>query len=201
MLEEGQGMSEMQAKTDGVVKRALDKAKQNIFDIEKREDLSDDEKVTRIIKIFGATCAGVAVQPIPFADIFVLTPIQAYMGSRIAAIREVPVSESEATQTVKEIASVIGMGLLAQQLVIGGYKTFIPFLGGFTTIPIVFGLTYAMGKVMDEYFKKKAKKEKIDAVILKQIWVEALKIGKQEGKANKNSIIVDSKQLSPEKAE
>ncbi len=182
---------------DSIIKKALDKAKKNIFEIEQRTDLSDDEKVTRIIKVFGATCAGVAIQPIPFADFFILTPLQAYMGTRIAAIRGVPVSETGAADIIKEIASVVGMGLLAQQLVIGGYKTFIPFLGALTTIPIVFGLTYAIGRVMDEYFQRKAKKQKIDSVILKQVWKDALKKGKKEGKDCRENILQEQKDLAP----
>ena len=58
--------------------RILDQLKSNITEIEIREDLPDDEKVSRIIKFFAASCAGVAVQPIPNADIYILTPRQAY---------------------------------------------------------------------------------------------------------------------------
>ena len=78
-----------------------------------------EEKVSQVTHITCAACAAVAVQPIPFADIFILTPIQAYMGSRIAAIRGVPVSESEASEVIKEILGVIGMGFAAQQIAIG----------------------------------------------------------------------------------
>ena len=60
--------------------------KENIYGIEKL-DISDDEKVKKTIKFFGIVCAATAIQPIPFADIFILTPIQAYMGTRIAKIR------------------------------------------------------------------------------------------------------------------
>lgn len=54
-----------------------DKIKNEITEIEHRTDISDEQKVSRITHIACATCAGVAIQPIPFADIFVLTPIQA----------------------------------------------------------------------------------------------------------------------------
>jgi uncharacterized protein (DUF697 family) len=136
----------------------------------------------------AASCAGVAVQPIPFADFFVLTPLQAYMGTRIAAIRGIPITDSKAKEIILEIASLVGLGLLAQQLVIGAYKTFIPFLGALTTIPIVFGLTYAMGCVMDEYFIRKRKGERIEKEALKKLWNEALKKGKDLGKENRSDI-------------
>ena len=91
------------------------------------------------------------------------------MGTRIGAIRGVPVSEAKATDIIKEIAGVVGLGLLAQQLVIGGYKTFIPFLGALTTIPIVYGMTYAIGKVIDVYFIKKKRNQKFDRRIKKNM--------------------------------
>ena len=173
---------------ESVISKAREKLKQEVLDIENRTDISNDEKVTRIIKIFSTTCAAVAVQPIPFADIFVLTPIQAYMGTRIAAIRDLPVSEEKATEIIKELAGVVGLGLLAQQLVIGGYKTFIPFLGAFTTIPIVFGLTYAIGKVMDVYFIKKSRNEKYNPEELAKIFKETLRKKKAEGKKQRKDI-------------
>ena len=174
--------------SNNLLNKAKETLKKEILSIEERTDISDDEKVSRIIKIFSTTCAALAVQPIPFADIFVLTPIQAFMGTRIGAIRGVPVSEAKATDIIKEIAGVVGLGLLAQQLVIGGYKTFIPFLGALTTIPIVYGMTYAIGKVIDVYFIKKKRNQKFDPEELKKIWEETLKQKKAEGKEKRKDI-------------
>ena len=177
----------METKQENIISKAKEKLKKNITEIENRTDISDDEKVTLIIKTFSAGCAAVAVQPIPFADIFVLTPIQAYMGTRIGAIRGVPVNEGKATEILKELAGIVGLGLLAQQLVIGAYK-FIPYWGMITTIPIVYGLTYAIGRVMDAYFIQKRKKEKIDPEILRTLWKEELKKGKNIGKDEADDI-------------
>ncbi|MBC8255694.1 MAG: hypothetical protein H8E85_00090 [Candidatus Marinimicrobia bacterium] len=176
-------------KQESLIAKFRKKLEDNITNIENRTDLSDDEKVLRIIKTFAAGCAGFAVQPIPFADFFVLTPIQAYMGSRIGAIRGMPISESKATEIFKEIAGVVGLGLLAQQLVIGLYKTFIPFLGAITTIPLVFGLTYAMGKVMDLYFIQKIKRGAIDKDELRKMWSKMKKEGTDLGKKEKSKIM------------
>lgn len=164
-----------------------DRLKREIFEIEKRTDLSAEEKVSRITHITCATCAGVAVQPIPFADIFILTPIQAYMGSRIAAIRGVPISESEASTIIKEILGVIGMGFMAQQIAIGIWKTIIPGAGGFMTIPIVYGLSYAIMRVMDAYFVAKAGNRRLSESEIKNIWKHAKAQGEQHGKAHENA--------------
>lgn len=170
----------------------LDKARENIkkeiTDIENRTDLTDDQKVSRICTVFSTTCAAVAVQPIPFADIFVLTPIQAYMGKKIADIRGFNISEAGAKEIFKELAGLVGLGFLSQQLAIGAYKTVLPFISGFTTIPLVFGLTYGMGKVMDYFFEKKIKGQKVDPEMIKSIFKKAKAEGKQKSKENKEEI-------------
>lgn len=165
----------------------IDRLKREIFEIEKRGDLTTEEKVSRITHITCATCAGVAVQPIPFADIFILTPIQAYMGSRIAAIRGVPVSESEASTIIKEILGVIGMGIAAQQIAIGIWKTLIPGAGGFMTIPIVYGLSFAIMSVIDAYFAAKAANRKLTTDEIKNIWKNAKSEGETHGKAHERA--------------
>jgi uncharacterized protein (DUF697 family) len=172
------------ASTDGI----KDRLKREIFEIEHRHDLTVEEKITRITHITCATCAGVAIQPIPFADIFILTPIQAYMGTRIAAIRGVPVSESEASDIVKEIIGAIGMGMIAQQLALGLYKTILPGLAGFTTIPLVYGLSYAIMKVMDAYFVAKASNRRLSATEIKALWGKAKSEGERQGKAQERNI-------------
>ena len=97
-------------------------------------DLTPDEKVKKIIYTFSAVCAATATQPIPFADIFILTPMQAYMGTLIAKVRGYNFSMQ---QVYKEIIGVMALGFFAQQTAIGLYK-FIPVWGIFTTIPIVY---------------------------------------------------------------
>ena len=45
------------------------------------------------------------------------------MGTRIAAVRGIRVSNNDALTSIKEISGVVGLGLLAQQVAIGAYKT------------------------------------------------------------------------------
>ena len=161
-----------------------DRLKREIFEIEKRDDLMVEEKVKRITHITCATYAGIAIQPIPFADIFILTPIQAYMGSRIAAIRGVPVSDSEAEVIIKEILGVIGMGFAAQQIALGLWKTFTFGIGGLATIPIVYGLSYAIMRVMDAYLEAKAAKRVLSPEEIRAIWKNAKQEGEKHGKAH-----------------
>jgi hypothetical protein len=80
----------MNTPKDDMINRAKAKIQHEISEIENRQDLSQSQKISQIIHIFSAICAGVAVQPIPFADIFLLTPIQAYMGVRLSAVMGQP---------------------------------------------------------------------------------------------------------------
>ncbi|MBE0595840.1 MAG: hypothetical protein IH614_01070 [Desulfuromonadales bacterium] len=165
-----------------------EKVKKEITEIEHRKDITDDEKVSRITHIACAVCAGVAIQPIPFADIFILTPIQAYFASRIAAIRGVPVSESDASNWIKEIISLVGMGIIAQQLAIAIWKVVTFGLGGLLTIPLVYGLTFAIMKVSDAYFTAKARKETLSDEQIKAIWKTAYTDGKKMGAKEEEKI-------------
>jgi len=171
----------------GILGDAKTKLQRELLHIEKRDDLTDDQKVSRVRQVTCAVCAGVAVQPLPFGDIFLLTPIQGLMAYKIAAIRGVNISEQGAGQILKEILGVVGLGLAAQQLAIGAYKTVLPFWGAVTTIPLVYSLTYAIGSLMDVYFTKKAAGEPMDDAMMKRVWKEARKESKNEAKRAANS--------------
>jgi uncharacterized protein (DUF697 family) len=173
---------------DDIVNRAKAKIQREISEIENRQDLTQAQKISQIIHIFSAICAGVAVQPIPFADIFLLTPIQAYMGVRLSAVMGQPLTERESADIMKEIAGVVGLGLLAQQLALGAYKTFLPFLGGLTTIPLVYGLTYAIGRVMEQYLMARHKNQKLSPEQIKSLWTQFKKEGEQRGKSVESTI-------------
>lgn len=182
-------------KASEVISKAKEKLRIEVSEIENRSDLTDQQKVDKVITIFSTFCAAIAVQPIPFADIFVLTPIQGYMGKKIADIRGYNISEAGAKEVFKELAGLVGLGFLAQQLAIGAYKTVLPFLGAITTIPLVFGLTFGMGRVMDYYFLKKIKGEKIVKSDLKDIMKKAKAESKDVMKENEEEINKRKKEL------
>tara|TARA_B100000767_G_scaffold221793_1_gene210349 strand:+ start:292 stop:834 length:543 start_codon:yes stop_codon:yes gene_type:complete len=178
-----------------IIENARKRLKEDVLEIENRTDLTQDQKSEKIIKIFSAICAAVAVQPIPFADIAILTPIQAYMGTRIAAVRGLKLSEQDSKKMLGDISITLGLGLVAQQIALGAYKVGLPFLAGFTTIPLVFGLTYGIGKVMDAYIKSKLRGVSLSPEQLKKIFEEEKKKGKEQGRKNKEAIKTKSKKL------
>ena len=139
-------------------------------------NIPPEKKVDKLLIFFSSVCAATAVQPIPFADIFILTPIQLYMGTLIAEARGYKFSMSE---IYKEILGVLGLSFLAQQTAIGLYKLGLPFIGGFMTIPLVFILTYSIGKVMDFYFVSKTQGKTLTKDDLKNFFKQARKDAKK----------------------
>lgn len=174
--------------SDNLLSRARTRLQREVLEIEGRTDLTDHQKASQIIVVFSTVCAGVAVQPIPFADIFILTPLQAYMGTRLAAIRGIRLSEQESTDLIKQTMGVVGMGLVAQQLGIAAAKILFPIFGGVATIPVVFGLTYAIGTVMDKYFIAKAEGRTLTPDEIKDAWRKARKHGESAGKKREGEI-------------
>ncbi len=169
----------------------IDKLKQQLnqrlLQIEHRSDLSDDEKVRQIINLFAAICAAAAVQPIPFADYFVLTPLQAFMGERLSAIRGVPLGSKGARELIKELAGVAGLGLLGQQFCLAAYKTVVPFWGAVTTVPLVYGATYTIGQVMDRYLAARARNIRMSDSEIRDLWSRMAAEGRQRGQEHNTS--------------
>lgn len=159
-----------------------------VFAIEQRTDLSDDEKVNRIRHTACAACAVTAIQPIPFADIFILTPIQGFFATRIAAVRGVNVSENDGLEWTKQIIGLMGAGFIAQQVAIGVWKLVTWGVGGLLTLPLVYSLTYAVMTTADVYFKQRAKGVHLTDDQLREEFRKATKDGKQEAERHKASI-------------
>lgn len=93
----------------------------------------------------------------------------AVMGYHIAQVRGVEVTKQKAAEIMKEILGAVGMGYAAQQVAIGQHKIVLPFLGAVTTIPLVYSLTYAIGRVMDKYFIAKSQKKKLSPEGIKRV--------------------------------
>jgi uncharacterized protein (DUF697 family) len=161
----------------------------NITQIENRDDLIDNQQVARIRTIACATGAGMAIQPLSFADIFILTPTQAYFATRIAAIRGIEFSESSAADWIKELLGIVGLGILAQNIAIAAWKVVAMGFDGWFTISLVYALTYAIMKICDIYFQRKKLGQEMRPQELRRMWKAELKKGKELGKGNANSAV------------
>ena len=141
-----------------------------------------DDRVRRAIHLTAGACAAVAIQPLPFADILVLTPIQATLAYKIARLRGHQVTREQARRVLAELGGVIGLGLLAQQTALGLYKLGLPGLGGFMTLPLVYGLTYGIGRVIDYYYSALADGLPFDRERARAIFKQGRRAGKAAGR-------------------
>ena len=150
--------------------------------VEKDEGLHSaetDASVRKAIHLTAGVCAVVATQPLPFADILILTPIQATLACRIARLRGQEVSMAQAKRVLRELIGIFGLGFTAQQAAIGLYKLGLPGLGGFMTIPLVYGLTYGIGRVIDLYYQALATGKPFN----RREAARVFKFGRKEGKS------------------
>jgi uncharacterized protein (DUF697 family) len=169
------------ADANSFLQRFKKQLENEFLQIEKNERLTADQKAEKIIWTTAGLCAAIAVQPIPFADMPVLTGIQAFMGYKLGKIRGYDVSEKGVWEVLKHIGGVVGLGFAAQQTAIGLYKLGLPGLGGLMSVPLVGGLTFGIGKAMDLYLQARAQgRVPTDEEIKK-----AFQMGKKQGKTIK----------------
>ena len=115
--------------------------------------IPEDVKINTIIHTTALMCAIIAVQPLPFADVLILTPIQVGMVTAMSRVMDNPLSDSGAKEVIAHVLGVVGWGVLAQHAILGLYKAGLPYVAGVTTIPLVYaatvGLGYAAKAVLD----------------------------------------------------
>ncbi|MDV3002575.1 MAG: hypothetical protein N5P05_004230 (plasmid) [Chroococcopsis gigantea SAG 12.99] len=135
--------------------------------------IPENDKLTVIIHLTSLTCAVVAVQPIPFADLFILSPIQVVMVTMMSRVLGNPLGKQGPEELIASIVGVVGWGVLAQQLVLGAYKTVIPFLGAITTVPLVYAATMGLGYAAKAILEARVKDQKISDEELREIGKQA----------------------------
>lgn len=117
-------------------------------DYEDASAVERDEAIRSVIQACSIASAAVTIQPIPFVDMALITPIQIVMVQAIARIH----GHNLDKKSVLEILSTFGASLLAQGVIMGAVK-FIPFLGWIVTTSMAYALTWAVGEVSDYYFR------------------------------------------------
>jgi uncharacterized protein (DUF697 family)/nucleoid DNA-binding protein len=150
--------------------------------------IPQEKKIALIIHSTALLCAIVAVQPIPFADLFVLSPIQLVMVTYLNKAIGNPYKNSEMKEIVSSLLGIVGWGVIAQQLILGDYKTFLPFIAGVTTIPLVYGATYALGKGAVILIESKKRDRTVSDEEIKRV----VQAAKEEAKAGMKGISLSS---------
>ena len=104
-------------------------------------------KEARQISAWAA--AAIAPMPIPFADIWTITPVQMLMVRAIGNIYGYKID----AKTVKEMLAVVGGGMIGQQICLALFKIGLPGAGGFGGAAFVFFWTHGIGNAAELYFQ------------------------------------------------
>lgn len=172
----------------GLMESVQGRLDDEILEIENRDDLSEAEKVSKTIHVFSVAWSGSAAQPFSLADTAMLTSFQMTMGLRIAAIRGIPMDESRIMDITTGILQVTRPGLVARSLLGGARHPLGPAVGTLMTIPMAYGLIFAMGRVMDACFITSKNDQALDRNQLGDLWWQARAEGTRLGRINKKSI-------------
>lgn len=133
-----------------LVKQVLDNFN---FDVDPTQ--TKDENAEAVIKNAALLAGAIAVEPVPFADILLITPLQAKMVLHVGKIYGFDLSMDRAREIAQELGATVAYGLAARQVMRGLAKLALPVIGGIITAPAVYGWTFALGRVAQNYFERK----------------------------------------------
>lgn len=144
--------------------------------------IPEHDKLTIIINATSLLCAILIIQPIPLADILILTPVQVAGVLAMSQVMGQPLGKNGAGELVTSIAAVVGGGMIAQQLMYAGVKTFVPILGGIAIIPVVYGATYGLMSAARAILDARRSNQQLSEDEIRRIKNEAERRAKNEGR-------------------
>ncbi|ACO46613.1 YcjF family protein [Deinococcus deserti] len=133
-----------------LVKQVMDN-----FNFDVDPELSLEENVDEVIKSAALLSGAIAVEPIPFADMLLITPVQAKMVLHIGKVYGFDVTPERASEIARELGVTFAYGLAARQVMRGLAKMALPVIGGLITAPAVYGWTFALGRMAQNYFERR----------------------------------------------
>ena len=132
--------------------------------------------VRELVQVCAVAAGAVTIQPIPFVDTALITPIQIGLVQGIGKIHGYKLDK----RSILEILSTFGASIVAQNVIMAAAK-FIPFFGWLVTISMAYALTWAIGEVSDHYFRNG---RNVDEEELKRMFERVYKAKKTEKEAS-----------------
>lgn len=106
------------------------------------------QKTAEVRKLSAVAAAAIVPIPIPFADIWTITPIQILMVRAIGNIY----GHRPSVKTAIELISVVGGGWLGRQTFLALLKLGLPVAGGLVGVGVAYYWTLGMGKAAELYY-------------------------------------------------
>jgi len=134
----------------------------NILDETERK-----QKTAEVRKLSAVAAAAIVPIPIPFADIWTITPIQIIMVRAIGNIH----GHRPSVKTAIELITVVGGGWLGRQTFLALLKIGLPVAGGLVGVGVAYYWTLGMGKAAELYYLSGMKSSKLQmkAVVEEEI--------------------------------
>ncbi|MDO4263459.1 MAG: YcjF family protein [Deinococcus sp.] len=123
------------------------------FDVD--PELSREQNAEEVIKSAALLSGAVSIEPLPFADMLILTPLQAKMVLHIGKIYGFDITPERSAEIARELGVTVAYGMAARQFMRGVAKIALPVVGGVVTAPLVYGWTFALGRMAQTYFERK----------------------------------------------
>lgn len=125
------------------------------FNLDVDPALSREENTEEVIKSAALLSGAIAVEPLPFADMLLITPLQVKMVLHIGKIYGFDITPERAKEIVAELGATVAYGMAARQVMRGVAKMIFPMIGGVLTAPMVYGWTFALGRMAQTYFERR----------------------------------------------
>lgn len=106
------------------------------------------QKAAEVRRMSAAAAAAIAPMPIPFADIWTITPIQMLMVKAIGNIYGYGLD----AKTVRAVFATVGGGWLGRQTFVALLKLGLPGVGEIGAAAFAYAWTQGMGKAAEAYF-------------------------------------------------
>lgn len=136
--------------------------------------------VRKIILAYSGAALAASLNPAPLSDFLLITPLHAAMVLHLGRRLGFPITAENAGDVLEKIVGTVGLSI-ASRLTVGTiFKIGLPFLGGILRAPTNFALTYGLGRVAEEYFRKRCVNKDLDAAEARKIFSEAVKEGEAE---------------------
>ncbi|MBR2979890.1 MAG: 50S ribosome-binding GTPase [Myxococcaceae bacterium] len=133
------------------VAELLPEAMQDAFIGQQRADLAlKERRVRALVYAQAATCAGVALSPLPVADMAVISPLQIGMVASVGYLHGVAVSRERVLELIGVLGAGYGLREAARQLV-----KLVPGVGSIVSAAVAFAGTVALGEVANLWFKRR----------------------------------------------
>ena len=142
--------------------------------------IPESDKLTIIINATSLLCAVLIIQPIPLADLVILTPVQVAGVYAMSQVMGQPLDKRGADDLLKSILAVLGGSFLALQLMSAGVKLFVPVFGGIAIIPVVYGATYGLMNAARAILEARRSNQQLTDDEIRRIKTEAEQRAKSE---------------------